>query len=272
VSLARRYKWEQLLHLLRGHGRILVAFSGGADSTLVLAAAREALGPSNVLAVTAVSPSLPAKEKNFTQELARQLGVSYHMLFTEELKNPSYASNPSNRCFFCKDELYFKLSPLALQKNMSIADGFNISDRKEDRPGVQAARKWNITHPLEEAGLEKRDIRVLSRWKRLPTWNKPASPCLSSRIPFGQWVTDHKLRQIEGAEEVVHAEGFRVVRVRHYEDEARVEVPLAELPKLLEPERWERITGGIKRYGFVHVNADSRGFESGRLNQMAKEL
>src|SRR5262249_51058129 len=158
-----------------------------------------------------------------------------------------------------------RLSPIAKENEMMIVDGFNTSDRADYRPGYQASQKWNVAHPLDEAGLTKREIRVLSRWLQLPTWNKPASPCLSSRIPYGTAVTEKVLKQIELAEEAVRAEGFSVVRVRHYGPEARVEVPLKELPRLIRPELWQRVQSHIKACGYDVVMADPRGFESGRL-------
>jgi len=267
-----RKNWHSLVEALRKHQRVLVAFSGGADSTLVLAAARRTLGRDQVLAVTAISASLPEREKEATRALAIRLDVPYQAIETDELKNPSYASNPSNRCFFCKDELFAKLSPIAQAQRMSIVDGFNVSDRADYRPGYQASQNWNVFHPLDEADLTKKNIRVLSRWMGLPTWNKPASPCLSSRIPYGTSVTEKILKQIEKAEEVVRSEGFSVVRVRHYGAEARIEVPLRDLPRLETEERWRRIVKNIQACGYGSVMADPRGFESGRLNQPTENI
>jgi uncharacterized protein len=267
MSGALREKWNTLTDGLRHRGRVLVAFSGGCDSSFLLAAAVTALGRENVLAVTAISASLPSHEKDFTRDLATRLDAPYAAIQTEELANPSYASNPSNRCYFCKNELFEKLAPIAKENKMPIADGFNVTDRADYRPGYQASQKWHVAHPLDEANLTKRDIRILSRWMGLPTWNKPASPCLSSRIPYGTAVTEKILRQIENAEEAVRSEGFRVVRVRHYGDEARVEVPLKDFSRLEAPERWPRIVKNIQACGYGSVLADPRGFESGRLNQ-----
>ncbi len=261
-----RKKWHAFVDILQSHGRLLVAFSGGCDSTFLLAAARRTLGRENVLAVTAVSASLPMKEKAATLDLAQNLDVRYHAVPTDELKNPSYVSNPSNRCFFCKDELFEKLAPMAKENQMSIADGFNASDRTDYRPGFQASQKWGVIHPLDEAELTKREIRTLSRWMGLPTWKKPASPCLSSRIPYGTVVTEKILKQIEKAEEAVRSEGFFIVRVRHFGDEARIEVPRRDLPRLLAKERWAHIVRSVQACGYGEVIADPRGFESGRLN------
>jgi pyridinium-3,5-biscarboxylic acid mononucleotide sulfurtransferase len=260
-------KWHVLRDILQTHKRLLVAFSAGCDSTFLLAAARRSLGKNNVLAVTAVSASLPSKERNRAEALASFLDVDYQMLNTDELENPSYAANPSNRCFFCKNELFGKLAPIAQGGGWVLADGFNASDRSDYRPGYQAAQSWHVVHPLDEAGLEKREIRALSRWMRLPTWNKPASPCLSSRVPYGTPVLQETLRQIERAEDALHAEGFSVVRVRHHGRLARIEVPLVDSRRLLEPERWARIVGQLRTCGYESVEADPRGFQSGRLNE-----
>ena len=213
MSVPLHLKWNALGENLRSRRRVLIAFSGGCDSSFLLAAAVRTLGRDHVLGVTAVSPSLPSQERDFTRQLAERWNARYLALETDELTNPSYASNPSNRCFFCKDELFEKLTPVAQSRGMVVADGFNASDRADFRPGYQASQKWGVAHPLDEVGLTKRDIRTLSRWLRLPTWNKPASPCLSSRIPYGTAVTEKILRQIEQAEAVVRSEGFRVVRV-----------------------------------------------------------
>jgi pyridinium-3,5-biscarboxylic acid mononucleotide sulfurtransferase len=268
VGITLQDKNRALENILREHKRILVAFSGGCDSVFLAAAARRALGKENILAMTAVSASLPEKERAQTIELAAQLDIQHRLLNTDELENPAYAANPSNRCFFCKNELFGKLAPIAQREGWVLADGFNVSDRSDYRPGYQAAQTWKVAHPLDEAGLTKLDIRVLSRWLRLPTWNKPASPCLSSRIPYGTPVTPKTLRQIERAEVVLHAEGFRIARVRHHGLLARIEVPLNDLARLIEPERWSRVSARLEEIGYTSVEADPRGFQSGRLNEV----
>jgi uncharacterized protein len=262
-----RAKWNALRQILQKHKRVLVAFSGGCDSSFLLAAARHTLGRENLLAVTAVSASLPQKEIHSTRRLAAQLDVPHLAIETHELDNPAYTSNPSNRCFFCKEELFETLAPIATVNRMTTADGFNVSDRADYRPGFQASQKWHVIHPLDDANLTKHEIRVLSRWMGLPTWNKPASPCLSSRIPYGTPVTKRILKQIETAEDVIRSEGFSVVRMRHYGSEARIEVPLSEFPRLTETRRWQRVTQDVKACGYETVVADPRGFKSGRLNE-----
>lgn len=266
MSAALHSKWDALTRRLESCGRVLVAFSGGCDSTLVLAAARRVLGKDNVKAVTAISASLPAKERQSTEELAARLDVVYQPIQTDELQNPSYAANPTNRCFFCKDELYSRLAPIAHSDRSRVVDGFNVSDRSDVRPGFQAAKNRQVIHPLDEAGLTKKEIRILSRWMKLPTWNKPASPCLSSRIPYGTPVIVSTLSQIERAEDILHGEGFAIVRVRHYGARARIEVPLEDLSRLQEASRWERIVAHLHNVGYDIIEIEPRGFQSGRLN------
>jgi uncharacterized protein len=256
-----------LQKILRGQEKWLIAFSGGSDSTFLLAAAKEASGREHVLAVTAVSASLPAREREQTEALAAQIDVPHIFLSTHELENPSYASNPSNRCFFCKNELFGRLAPLAQERGMRLADGFNASDRSDYRPGFEAAQTWNVAHPLDEAHLTKHDIRVLSRWKKLSTWNKPASPCLSSRLPYGTPVTLETLSRVERAEAWLHAEAFRIVRVRHYGDRARIEVPLQEIDRLRNINFWNRLRRAFHAIGYSHIEIEERGFRSGRLNE-----
>lgn len=261
-----RQKWNALLSLLKKYDGVLVAFSGGCDSTF-LAAARRTLGKERLLAVTAVSASFPVTEKQDVEHLSTQLDIEHLFMSTDEMQNPNYAANPPNRCYFCKDELFAKLAPIAHSRAMVVVDGFNASDRAEDRPGFQASLRWNVRHPLNDVGLTKPEIRVLSRWLKLPTWNKPASPCLSSRIPFGTAVTADNLNQVERAEEILKAENFQVVRVRHHGALARIEVPLRDLPRLQDPGRWTRIVASLQHIGYRHVEADPRGFKSGRLSE-----
>jgi pyridinium-3,5-biscarboxylic acid mononucleotide sulfurtransferase len=261
-----RRRWEALGKVLKREKRVMVAFSGGCDSSLLLRSAIFFLGSENVCAATAVSASLAASERENAARVARDIGAAHIFIETDEMNNPFYVANSSNRCFFCKDELFEKLFSPAREREMKIADGFNRSDRNEIRPGVRAAEKWKVIHPLDEAQLSKRDIRALSRWLKLPTWNKPASPCLSSRIPFGQFVTEEALRKIEKAEAVLRAEGFSIVRVRHLGKNAKIEVPKIKITLLQEKEKWEKILLGLKEIGYQNVIVDSDGFRSGKLS------
>jgi uncharacterized protein len=261
-------KWAALVSILEQEESVLVAFSGGCDSAFLAAAARQVLGKPAVLAVTAVSASLPTQEKQAVQNFVTAFDIEHVFITTDELQNPKYTANPSNRCFFCKTELFEKLTPLAKNRNMRLVDGFNLSDRFDYRPGFQAAQEWNVEHPLDEANLDKHAIRTLSRWMHLPTWNKPASPCLSSRIPYGAPVTSMTLMQIDRAENVLRSDGFPVVRVRHFGDTAKIEVPLSDIPRLKMIERWSRVVNALKKIGYTYVSLDPRGFKSGRLNEI----
>jgi uncharacterized protein len=267
MSQTRHADWKVLERELARHSRLLIAFSGGCDSAFLLAAARRVLGRDAVLAVTAVSDSLASAERAHAERLASRLDAAHQFVETQEFSNPQYLSNPPNRCFFCKDELFARLAPIAQAHRMTLADGFNRSDRGDYRPGLQAAAAHAVAHPLDAAGLDKRAIRVLSRWLGLPTWNKPASPCLSSRIPYGTVVTPALLRQIEKAESLLQREGFAIVRVRHFGDLARIEVPLEKIPILKEDARWARICAALRGCGYSRIAIEERGFRSGRLNE-----
>jgi uncharacterized protein len=270
MSIRLRRKWQHLTSILQDQKRMLIAFSGGCDSAFLAAAARRVLGRDAMLAVTAVSASLAAHERQVVQDFVAAFDIPHQVVQTDELNNPDYASNPTNRCFFCKDELFSRLAPLASERKMRIVDGFNASDRGDYRPGFQAAQERQVLHPLDEAGLLKQDIRILSRWMKLPTWNKPASPCLSSRIPYGTAVTAATLAQIEAAEALLQGEGFPVVRVRHFGATARIEVPSEDIARLREDSRWPRITNRLLQLGYDAVEVDPRGFKSGRLNEIVQ--
>lgn len=262
-----RRRWNDLIDRLKSYDRVLVAFSGGCDSAFLAAAAQRVLGNERMLAITAVSESLSEFEKKSLRGFISQFRFPHRYITTQELKNPSYQSNPANRCFFCKDELFAALAPIARDHGMRVADGFNASDTSDYRPGASAAKRWGVAHPLAESFLNKEDIRALSRWMKLPTWNKPASPCLSSRVPYGTAITAEVLRRIERAEAALRSEGFFIARVRHYDSEARIEVPLHEIARLQEKKCWGKIFSAIRSAGYEKVSIDPRGFRSGRLNE-----
>ncbi len=244
---------------------VAVAFSGGVDSTLVLKVAHDRLGDGAV-GVIGVSASLPPGELEEARALAKSIGARLEEIATGELDDPDYAANPSNRCFFCKSELYSKLVPWADARGLaSVADGLNLDDRGDFRPGAKAADDAGVRHPLLEAGLGKADVRALARALGLPNWDKPALACLSSRIPYGTAVTLPRLDRIGRAESAVRRLGFASVRVRFHDDAARLEVPPADLERLFA--RRDDVVRAVKEAGFVYVALDLQGYRSGSANE-----
>jgi uncharacterized protein len=253
--------------MIRAMGRVVVAFSAGADSTLLLALAVEALGPKNVLAAVGVSPSLPAEERQAAGRIAGQIGAELVEVPTGELDDPRYAANPAERCYFCKHDLFGRLGELAGRRGFdAILSGANADDTGDFRPGMRAGEELGVRSPLLEAGLTKAEIRRISQRMNLPTWDKPAMACLASRVPYGQAITAERLGRIEQAERALHELGFGQVRVRDHDRVARIEVPAEDLPRLLGL-RIE-VAAAMKRAGYAYATMDLMGFRSGSANEV----
>lgn len=261
-------KREQLLAILAGYGRVAVAFSAGVDSTVVAKAAQIACGI-RAVAVTAVSPSLASGELQAAEDLARQIGIRHRVIRTEEFKSPGYLQNAPSRCYFCKTELYSRMEGLLpeLQADV-IVNGANLDDRGDFRPGMQAASEHRVRSPLIEAECSKADVRELAQFWSLPVWDKPATPCLSSRIAYGVAVTPERVKRIDAAEQYVReALGLREFRVRlEANDLARLEVPVEAIPQFLAPEFRRELVGRLRSLGFRYITLDLEGFRSGSMN------
>jgi len=260
-------KLAACVEMIRAMGRVVVAFSAGADSTLLLALAVQALGLENVLAAVGVSRSLPAEERQAARRIAGQIGAELVEVPTGELDDPRYAANPAERCYFCKHDLFGRLGELARQRGFDVVlSGANADDTGDFRPGMRAGEELGVRSPLLEAGLTKAEIRQISLRMNLPTWDKPAMACLASRVPYGQAITAERLGRIEQAERALHELGFGQVRVRDHDQVARIEVPAEDLPRLLELRI--QVAAAMKQAGYAYATMDLLGFRSGSANEV----
>ncbi|MFS8868180.1 ATP-dependent sacrificial sulfur transferase LarE [Synechococcus sp. H65.1] len=264
---ALRHKFRQLVQIFADMKRVVVAYSGGIDSSLVAKLAWDQLGE-QALAVTAASPALLPEDLEEASRQAQYIGIRHQIVKTQELQDPRYAANPPNRCYFCKSYLYTTLLQLAKTQGYDyVADGLNADDLADYRPGVQAARERGVRSPLAEVGMSKLEVRQLSRHLGLPWWDKPAQPCLSSRFPYGEVITAEKLRRVGLAERYLRSLGWPQVRVRSEKDTARIELPPHQIREFVQKTDLEALVRALQSFGYLYVSLDLEGYRSGKLNR-----
>ena len=260
-------KEERLRELFRALDSVIVAYSGGVDSSYVAYVANEELGP-RAVCITGQSASLPSYQNAEIRNVVEKFGFHHEIIATDELENPSYSANNADRCYFCKDELYNKLESVARSRGIEhIVDGSTVDDLDDYRPGRQAASQHAVRSPLIEVGLNKNEVRELSRRATLPTWDKPASPCLSSRIAYGTTVTIERLNKVDRGEEILREFGFREFRVRHHDTLVRLEISAAEMDRVLRKDVVDQLAARFRELGFKYVTLDLQGFRSGSMNE-----
>lgn len=264
-------KFQKLKDNLRDLGSVAIAYSGGVDSTFLLKVAADVLGD-KVIAITAKSSTYPEREFKEAVKYIKDIGAKHIVIISEELEIEGFAKNPVNRCYFCKKELFSKIRKVADDNNIKeVLDGANVDDVSDFRPGMKAAKELQVISPLKDAGFTKNDIRELSKKLGVPTWNKPAFACLSSRFPYGNEITVEKLSMVERAEQFLLDLGFKQIRVRHHEDIARVEVNAEERYKFFDIEMMDKVGNELKSIGFKYVTLDLLGYRTGSMNEVLSE-
>ena len=269
----KNQKLRQLANWLNLRGKVIVAFSGGVDSSLLLKVATDALGAESAIGITSHSESMSEEALRIAKTVANDNGFNHEIIDYSELEIDNYASNPTNRCFFCKNELYTRLVVIAKARGIeTVVEGSNFDDLNDHRPGMIAARDNGVQSPLKELEITKAEIREWAQELGLPNWDLPSNPCLSSRVPYGQYITQEKLKQVQAGEQFLRELGFREQRLRHHGDTAKLEMPTADMQRLLtENDLREKIIKHIKSLGFTYVTLDLQGFRSGSLNEVLKK-
>jgi pyridinium-3,5-biscarboxylic acid mononucleotide sulfurtransferase len=264
-------KAKKLKEIFKAMGRVLVAFSGGADSTLLLKVAQDTLGNENVLAVTALSPLYPERELSGVKRLIQTLGAKHLLIESNELEIPGFSKNPPNRCYYCKSKLFEELLSIAKEEAIPfIVEGSTLDDDQDHRPGRMAVQELGIRSPLKEASFTKTEVRELSKGLGLLTWDKPSFACLASRFPYGEDITEEGLRMVDEAEDFLFGLGFKQVRVRHYGDLARIEILKEEMARLMDGSLREKVVGHLKEIGYRYITLDLQGFRSGSMNEVLR--